>query len=491
MEKRTWPVGQGEMAERLRGWTGREIALGPPRDWPGVLRNALQLVLLSPAAMTLLWGRQGLMLYNDAYAIIAGARHPANFGMSVFEAWPEVADFNRAVMDRVYAGDSPSYRDLPFVFYRNGAAEDVWLNVDYSPVLDEAGEVVGVLAIVTETTERMQAEMTLRRREAELAQVQKIGGVGGLEVDLRSGFRNRRSPEYLQIHGLPPEAVQETHEDWVRRIHPEDRATVVAHFQEAVQGSATAYQAEYRIIRPSDGQIRWIAATAQIERGESGEPLRLIGAHRDVTERKEAEAEQRLLMQELAHRVKNTMAMIQALASQTLRSAGTLEAARETFSARLAALARAHDLLVGGRRADATVQDIAQSIIALQGDPGRFRIAGEEVVLGPKAALALTLILHELTTNAVKYGALSNDTGVVSLSWGVGEIEGVRQFRLRWRESGGPQVAPPSRKGFGSRLIERSFPAARTGTASAYLPEGLVFTLDAPFDALGVGEAGV
>jgi PAS domain S-box-containing protein len=473
------------MAERLRGWTGGETMLGPPADWPAHLRNTLQLVLLSPAAMTLLWGRQGVMLYNDAYAVIAGARHPACFGAGVFEAWPEVADFNRAVMARVFGGESPSYRDLPFVFYRNGVAEEVWLNIDYSPVLDEAGEVGGVLAIVTETTERVQAEQTLRRREAELAQVQKIGRVGGLEVDLRSGFRNRRSPEYLLIHGLPPEAAQETHEDWVQRIHPEDRVPVERHFREVVQGSATEYHAEYRIIRPSDGQVRWIAATAQIERGESGEPVRLIGAHLDVTERKEAEAEQRLLMQELAHRVKNTMAMIQALASQTLRNADTLEAARETFSARLTALARAHDLLVGGRRADATVSDIAQSIIALQGDDARFRIVGEEVVLGPKAALALTLILHELTTNAVKYGALSNDSGIVSLSWGVDEIEGVRQFRLRWRESGGPPVAPPTRKGFGSRLIERSFPAARTGTASAYLPEGLVFTLDAPFDALG------
>ncbi|RYE35540.1 MAG: PAS domain S-box protein [Hyphomicrobiales bacterium] len=490
MEKRTWPIGQGEMAGRLRSWTGGETELGPPAAWPANLRSALQLVLLSPAAMTLLWGRQGLMFYNDAYAVIAGARHPGSFGASVFEAWPEVADFNREVLDSVFAGASPSYRDVPFVFYRNGAAEDVWLNVDYSPVLDDAGEVGGVLAIVTETTERVQTEQTLRRREAELAQVQKIGRVGGLEVDLRSGFRNRRSPEYLQIHGLPPEAAQETHEDWVRRIHPEDRMTVDAHFREAVQGTATIYEAEYRIIRPSDGQVRWIAATAQIERDEGGEPLRLIGAHLDVTARKEAEAEQRLLMQELAHRVKNTMAMIQALASQTLRNAGTLEAAREIFNARLAALARAHDLLVGGRRADASVHDIAKSIIALQGDPARFSIKGDNIVLGPKAALALTLILHELTTNAVKYGALSNTTGIVSLSWSVAEIEGVRQFRLRWCESGGPPVMPPSRKGFGSRLIERSFPAARTGTASAYLPDGLVFTLDAPFDALGDGEAG-
>lgn len=488
MKQPAWPAGKGEIAALLRGWTGSETTLGAPADWPPHLRNALQLILLSPSAMTLLWGEQGLMFYNDAYAVIAGARHPAILGVGVFEAWPEVEAFNRQVMASVFAGESPSYRDVPFVFYRTGLAEEVWLNVDYSPILGEAGAVDGVLAIVTETTERVRAEQTLRRREQELARVQKIGRVGGLEVNLRSGFHNRRSPEYLLIHGLPPEAAEETHEDWVRRIHPDERLAVEAHFREAVQGTATEYQAEYRIVRPSDGQLRWISAIAQIERDENGQAVRLVGAHLDVTERKEAEAEQRLLMQELAHRVKNTMAMIQALASQTLRSASTLEGARETFGARLAALSRAHDLLVGGRRADASVADIAQSIIALQGDAQRFRIHGTTVVLGPKPALALTLILHELTTNAVKYGALSNEAGIVTLSWGVDEIEGVKQFRLRWQETGGPPVSPPSRKGFGTRLIERSFPAVRAGTTTAYLREGLVFTLDAPFEAFSGGE---
>ncbi len=124
----------------------------------------------------------------------------------------------------------------------------------------------------------------------------------------------------------------------------------------------------------------------------------------------------------------------------------------------------------------------AQAMIA---DGVLDRFPKPDIVLGPKAALALTLILHELTTNAVKYGALSNEKGRVSLRWGADEIEGVRQFRLRWQESGGPPVKPPARAGFGSRLIERSFPGARNGTESAYLPGGLVFTLDAPFEALG------
>lgn len=496
MSERSWPVGGGEVGAVLRRWTGAETPLGPVSAWPARLRSAVQVVLATPTPMVMFWGPSGLLFYNDAYAVIAGAKHPDILGCALHEAWPEVRDLHDEVMGTVFEGGQPlSFRDLPLVLHRNGAAEDVWLNVDYSPIFDDDGGVLGVLAVVTETTklihaqrERDAAEQALRRREQELAQVQKIGKVGGLEVDLRDGFRNTRSPEYLLVHGLPPEAAHETHEDWVRRIHPQERAMVESHFRESVAGSATDYQMEYRIIRPSDGAVRWISAVAQIERDGEGRPQRLVGAHIDVTERKETEAQLRLLMQELAHRVKNTLAMIQAIASQTLRGATSLEAANEAFTARLSALARAHDLLVGGARAHAAMADIATSVIGIQGDPTRFAIGGPEVVLGPRAALALTLVLHELATNAVKYGALSNESGRVALSWRIDEIDGVPQFRLRWQESGGPPVVPPTRRGFGSRLIQRTFTAAQGRADSAYLPAGLVFTLDAPLEALKDGD---
>ena len=129
----------------------------------------------------------------------------------------------------------------------------------------------------------------MREREADLARVQQIGKVGGVEVDLTDGFRNRRSPEYLVIHGLPPEATRETHEDWVRRIHPEDRERTEQQFIDAVNGAVRDYVTEYRIIRPSDGQLRWIAVKAEIERNAEGRAVRLVGAHIDVTESKTAE----------------------------------------------------------------------------------------------------------------------------------------------------------------------------------------------------------
>lgn len=129
------------------------------------------------------------------------------------------------------------------------------------------------------------AERAFRDRERQLAEVQRIARVGGVVVDLREGFQNFRSPEYLSIHGLPPEAANETHEDWVRRIHPEDRARTEQHFLECVRGTALRYSAEYRIIRPNDGAVRWIAAEARIDRQDDGRPIRLIGAHIDITER--------------------------------------------------------------------------------------------------------------------------------------------------------------------------------------------------------------
>ena len=147
----------------------------------------------------------------------------------------------------------------------------------------------GVGVAFRDITDRKRDAQALRDRELELARVQRIGGVGGLEVDLAHGFRSQRSPEYLHLHGLPASSVNETHEQWVERIHPDDRERVEKHFLAAVAGSDRNYKAEYRIVRPSDGEIRWIRAVAEIERDIKGRPLRLVGAHLDITDRKHAE----------------------------------------------------------------------------------------------------------------------------------------------------------------------------------------------------------
>jgi PAS domain S-box-containing protein len=150
-------------------------------------------------------------------------------------------------------------------------------------LLDLIASVVQTLALAIE---RHNSDQALREREAELARVQQIGKIGGVEVDLRQGFLSRRrSPEYLAIHGLSDDSADDSHEDWIRRIHPDDRESAQQKFLGAIEGPDDRYAAEYRIVRPSDGQVRWIAVESRIERDHDGRPLRLVGVHIDVTDR--------------------------------------------------------------------------------------------------------------------------------------------------------------------------------------------------------------
>ena len=284
-----YPSGGGQMGALIRAFDWSKTSLGPPAGWPQCLKTAVDIVLRSPVPLVMLWGEDGIMIYNDAYSEFAGGRHPTLLGAKVLEGWPEVAELNRRVMETGLRGETLSFRDEHLVLYRPGRPPDAWLDLDYSPLLDEHGRPAGVLAIVIETTDRVLAKRDAEKSREALTRVQQIGKVGGVEVDLRDGFRNERSPEYLAIHGLPPEAKRESHEAWVQRIHPEDRDKTVRQFLDAVQGDIRDYHSEYRIIRPSDGQVRWIAVKAEIERDTNGRALRLFGAHIDITESKAAE----------------------------------------------------------------------------------------------------------------------------------------------------------------------------------------------------------
>src|SRR6266567_2676080 len=130
--------------------------------------------------------------------------------------------------------------------------------------------------------ERDKADRALKEREAELARIQRMARVGGLEIDFRDGVKNRRSPEYLLVHGLPPEATNEAYEEWVSRIHPEDRERTVQHLFGVLKSESEDYSAVYRIVRPNDGATRWIRVVAKIERDRDSRALRLVGADCDV-----------------------------------------------------------------------------------------------------------------------------------------------------------------------------------------------------------------
>jgi two-component sensor histidine kinase len=175
----------------------------------------------------------------------------------------------------------------------------------------------------------------------------------------------------------------------------------------------------------------------------------IAGASRDLTDRKQGEELQRLLLNELNHRIKNTLATVQALAAQTLRAARDLPSAREALEHRIHSMAQAHDLLTLRAWRGANLADVVTRALDAF-TPAQVKVSGTAIDVSPKHALALSLALHELGTNAVKYGALSRPEGRVRVEWGV--EDGLLQ--LHWEESGGPLVSPPTHKGFGSQLLE-------------------------------------
>jgi hypothetical protein len=294
-------AGGGEMGALTRAYDWSATPIGAPDSWPQSLRTAVRILLNTNHPMFIWWGEELIQFYNDAYRQTMGPeRHPSALGQRGRECWAEIWPIIGPQIEQVMSGGGATWHENQLIpVTRHGKLEQVWWTYGYSPI-DEGDDVGGVLVVCRDVTKEHLAAEALREREAELARVQQIGRIGGLEVDLRTGFRNRRSPEYLLIHGLPPEAANESHEDWVQRIHPDDREATEKKFRDAVASGVREYTVQYRIIRPNDGELRWISVRSTIERDENGRAIRLVGAHADITE--QIEAERALRRSEEEHR---------------------------------------------------------------------------------------------------------------------------------------------------------------------------------------------
>ena len=255
-----------------------------------------------------------------------------------------------------------------------------------------------------------------------------------------------------RLYGLTEPRFIHDEEGVRAKFHPDDLELMWLRVSAALDPRSDGrYDVEYRV-KQLDGSWRWLSAWGLVEfegEGDERKPVAIVGASRDLTERKQAEELQRLLLNELNHRVKNTLATIQALTAQTLRTARDLPSAREALDRRIRSMAQAHDLLTLRAWTGANLMDVVMRALDAF-TPAQVKMSGIAVDVSPKHALALSLALHELATNATKYGALSHPEGRVSVQWGVQE----GMLHLGWEESGGPPVAPPTRRGFGSRLLE-------------------------------------
>jgi PAS domain S-box-containing protein len=270
---------------------------------------------------------------------------------------------------------------------------------------------------------------------------------------------------------------------WAEGLHPDDRPATFEAWGRSV-ATGEPYDIEHRVTM-RDGRYRWARSRAFPRRDEAGAIRLWYGSTEDIHEKKVAEEHQRLLINELNHRVKNSLATVQAIAFQTLKGDTPMAEARSRFEARLIALSRAHNLLTEQNWEGAALERVVRDSVEHFAGDCRFRISGPSFWLAPRAALALALALHELGTNAAKYGALSADGGFIDIAWH--QADGV--LRLDWKESGGPAVAAPSRRGFGSRLIEQGLGGDLGGEARiTFEPDGLRCTIQAAVGEIGTRE---
>lgn len=267
-------------------------------------------------------------------------------------------------------------------------------------------------------------------------------------ADRRDDWFNRA---WLEFTGRS--IAEEAGSGWIDGIHPEDRDRHVAAFARAFD-ACEPYALDYRL-RRRDGSYRWIAA--------KGEPFTRHGvlagywsSGTDITEHRDAQHSQRVLINDLNHRMKNTLTVVQAMAEQTFRADRPMADAIACFGGRLRALASMQDQLVTNAWETVPLRDLVATTCApLDPGGGRIRLEGPCLVVGAEMAVTLTMALHELLTNAVKYGALSNHTGRVAITWRTCVEAGGQRLRLVWKERGGPAVSVPVGRGFGSRFIER------------------------------------
>ncbi len=360
-----------------------------------------------------------------------------------------------------------------------------WRRGDYHSRIHlpgSSGE-VGLLAkafndLMDDIAERQQA---LQASEERARLALEAGHMGTWWYDHVKGTGGW-SGQAAQLLGLPVEQTHASAADWRELVHPDDVEGVFRKLRTAVQGNGE-YEDEFRVLHPS-GNTRWINSKGRVFFDDRRRPLYFVGIFQDITDRKQAEDQQRFLLDELNHRVKNTLATVQSIASQTLRTTATPEQFKEAFEGRLLALSKTHNLLTRKSWREADLHDIAEQELApyRKTTDERVVIDGPSVNLPSRYAINLGLVLHELVTNAAKYGALSTPSGHLQLTWEVlHSLDHPSQLRIHWHETGGPPVQPPKRQGFGTRLIRRSVEGELAGAlALNFAANGISYEITAP-----------
>ena len=340
-------------------------------------------------------------------------------------------------------------------------------------------------ALELKTQELSEANRRLSESEALYRSALSAGGMGTWETDLVARTR-QWTPEGMALFGINlPDGrghVGGDQDEYWSALHPDDRHLVKKFHQLA--DKQDSFTSEYRVVWP-DGTTLWLRGHGQVvSRTADGKAHRLVSLVADETQRKASEDHIKFLMHEISHRSKNLLTVIQSIARRTARTAATMEDFESRFGQRLQGLAASHDVLVRNSWQGAPLAELMRQHLLPFADAksSRLELVGPDITVTAEAAQAIGLALHELATNAIKYGALSVPAGKIKMSWTLdGTADGPRQLLLSWIEQGGPPVAPPSRIGFGHLVIEDMIARSLDGkVALEFAPLGLKWSVVVP-----------
>ena len=411
-----------------------------------------------------LWGRKP-KLGEDKWCDLSPFYHTDGTPMALKDCPTEIAlKEGRVVRDREAIIERPDGTRIQIMPYP-------------TPLRDDAGALVGVVNMMVDITGRKNAELALAERNVQLSLSGKAALVGSYAYDANSDIM-QISPGYAAVHGLPDGTLESTRSEWKTRTHPEDAARVEELRIKALSERKDEYGVEYRIFR--SGELRWIESRSFISYTADGHPQRVVGVNIDITERKRAEDHQRVLVAELDHRVKNVLATVRAVAGHTLDASSSMEHFVAALDGRIKSMASMHELLSRRRWRGLPLAELLRLELAPYATRNNTEIVGPEMVLSAEFGHAVAMVVHELVTNAAKYGALSTSLGRVSVQW---YLNGNSRDGLviEWQESGGPTVEAPRKSGYGSTVVSDLIPYELGGTVKlAFPPEGVRCRLEVP-----------
>ncbi len=476
-----------------RAWTGDEIALiedVAERTWVAVEKARAKRELREtearfniiaeslPALVWILNPNTELTYTNERWVKYSGLAPEEALGHSWTSAI-HPADWERMTeeLKDVVSNHTPYVTEAR---YRSSEGEYRWHLIQGEPVHGADGEFKGWVGTSVDIHDLKMTEEALRNSEQQLRLALQAARMGDWRIDYATNAV-ALSDRACEIFGLPPGSPftrAELHE----ATHPADLPRVLAGLDKAMQ-SRTLFNIEFRIKRRNDKAQVWLAAQGQGTYRPDGTLSGMAGVIQDITDRKHAEERQHLLIRELHHRVKNTLATVQAIVGSTARTATSIDEFYQGFVGRIVSLARTHNLLTEDLWQKAALEELVQTELGPYEDEARNRIIveGPHVELPSEAAVPIGMAIHELTTNAAKHGALSTFGGQVEARWRIEPGMERPMLHFTWRENGGPRVTSPARQGFGSRLLQRVLTTQlQADVKMDFHEDGLHFTMILP-----------